>query len=109
MIMDCIFCKIANKELPADILYEDGSYLVFKDIKPSAKIHYLIIPKKHIDSVNELKREDKDTVGEMFFVAQKVAEKLGVKRSGYNLAVNVEKGGGQEVFHIHMHFLSNQA
>lgn len=107
MSNDCIFCRIINKDIPADVLYEDEDYLVFKDINPSAPVHCLIIPKKHIASVNEIKEEDKEVTGGMYIVAQKVAEKLGVKRSGYKLTVNVEKGGGQEVFHIHMHFLSN--
>ncbi len=106
--MECTFCKIINKELPAEIHYEDDNMIVFEDINPSAPIHLLIVPKKHIVSVNEMEEEDRDIMGEMFFVARKVAEKLGVKRSGYSLAVNVEKGGGQIVFHIHMHFLCNK-
>lgn len=105
MPSNCIFCKIIEKEVDADILYEDEEYIVFKDINPSAPIHYLIVPKKHTASVNEV--VSKEDMGGIFLVAQKVADKLGVKRSGYKLIVNVEKGGGQEVFHIHMHFLSN--
>ncbi len=103
---ECIFCKIAEKKVPSAIVYEDSSVMVFRSIKPLAPIHLLIIPKRHISSVNEIKEEDKDVILEMFLAAQKTAEKMGVKRSGYKLAVNVEKGGGQEVFHLHMHFLS---
>ncbi len=104
--MECIFCKIAKKEAPADIVYENEHVLAFKNIRPSAPIHFLIIPKKHIISVNEIKEEDKDLVGELFLALPKVADSLGVKRSGYKVAVNVEKGGGQEIFHLHIHFLS---
>ena len=102
---DCIFCKIINKEIPAEVVFEDEEVLAFKDIKPKAPTHLLIIPKKHIVSVNEIKEEDKEVVGKLFLVAKEVAEKVGVKEKGYKLAVHVGEGGGQEVFHLHVHLL----
>ncbi len=106
MNTSCIFCKIANKEAPADVVYENDKVIVFKNIRPSTPIHLLAIPRKHIASVNEMKEEDKEIIGELFLAAKEATNKLGVKRSGYKLAVNVEKGGGQEIFHLHLHILS---
>ncbi len=103
--MDCVFCSIIEKKSPAEIVYEDENSIVFKTIKPSAPIHLLVVPKKHISSVNDIQKEDKNLMGDLFLVAQKVAEKFGVKDSGYKLAVNVGRGGGQEIDHLHIHFL----
>ncbi len=103
--MDCIFCKIIRKELPAEFIFENENVVVFKDIKPSAPVHLLIVTKKHIPSVNEINFEDKELVGELFLVAQRVAEESGVKDTGYKLAVNVGEGAGQEVPHLHIHLL----
>ncbi len=103
--MDCIFCKIAKKEAPADIVYENDSVIAFKNIRPSAPVHFLVIPKKHIPSVNEVKKEERELIGELFLAAQKIAQEEGLQDSGYKLAVNVGKGGGQEVFHLHIHLL----
>ena len=102
---DCIFCKIIKKEIPADIFYEDQNLIVLKDIKPKAPIHYLIIPKQHIESVNHLKEENKDLIGVMFLTAQKIADKLGIKDKGYKLVFNVGRGGGQIIDHLHLHIL----
>lgn len=102
---DCIFCKIIKKEIPADIVHEDEDFIVFKDNKPKAPIHILLVPKKHIKSINELKLEDKEMVGELFLTAQKVADKLRVKESGYKLVFNVGRGGGQLIDHLHLHLL----
>ena len=102
---DCIFCKIIKTEIPADIFYEDQNLIVLKDIKPKAPIHYLIIPKQHIESVNHLKEENKDLIGVMFLTAQKIADKLGIKDKGYKLAFNVGRGGGQIIDHLHLHIL----
>ena len=102
---DCIFCKIIKKEIPADIFYEDQNLIVLKDIKPKAPIHYLIIPKQHIESVNHLKEENKDLIGVMFLTAQKIADKLGIKDKGYKLVFNVGRGGGQIIDNLHLHIL----
>ncbi len=102
---DCIFCKIVKKEIPADIFYEDQNLVVFKDIKPKAPIHYLVVPKQHIESVNHLEEENKDLIGLMFLTAKKIADKLGLKDKGYKLIFNVGRGGGQIIDHLHLHIL----
>ncbi len=101
---DCIFCKIVRNEAPADILYEDEYSVVFKSINPVAPVHLLVVPKKHIISVDHIVENDKKLIGHLFLVAQKVAAEQGID-SGYKLAVNVGRAGGQEVFHLHIHLL----
>lgn len=103
--IDCLFCKIVNREIPSEFLYEDDSFIVFKDINPQAPVHLLIVPKKHIRSINDLAEEDKSIIADIFFVAKEMAKKLNVYKTGYKLVFNVEKGGGQEVFHIHLHLI----
>lgn len=100
---DCLFCKIANHELPSDMLYEDEEYVVFKDIHPQAPVHLLIVPKTHIRSVNDIEPEHTELVGGLFTLAAKMALEQGINQSGYKLLFNVEKGGGQEIFHLHLH------
>ena len=102
---DCIFCKIIEKKIPADIVFEDERVVVFKDIKPKAPIHLLIVPKKHIISVNEIEEKDKEIMGELLLVAKKMAEENKIKDFGYKLAINVGEGAGQEVSHLHIHLL----
>jgi len=104
--MDCIFCKIINKETPADIVYESEKVIVFKDINPKAPIHILIVPKKHITSVKEVEIEDKELLGELFLVAKKIARDKNLK--GYKLIVNVGREAGQIVDHLHIHLLSGK-
>ena len=103
---DCLFCKIAAKELPSTIIYENDNFLVIKDIKPLAPIHLLIITKKHIPSVDHLSKNDKELIGEMILTAQQVARDQGVNQVGYKLGFNVGRGGGQLVPHLHLHLLS---
>jgi len=103
---DCIFCKIINKEARADIIYENEKIIVFYDIRPSAPIHILIVPKKHIKSVREIKEEDRNLMGELFLVAQKIAEEKRIK--AYKLLVRTGRQAGQIVDHIHMHLLANK-
>lgn len=102
---DCIFCQIVNKEKSADIVYEDEQFIVIKDIKPLAPIHLLIVPKKHIASVNQLTPDDRQLVGDMILVAQKVARDQGIAQTGYRLGFNVGRGAGQIVDHLHLHLL----
>lgn len=102
---NCLFCKIVNREIPSDFLYEDDDYVVFRDINPAAPVHLLLVPKRHIRSINDLTVDDQSIVGGIFDVAKQMAEKEGVNESGYKLLFNVEKGGGQEVFHLHLHLL----
>lgn len=101
--MDCIFCKINNNEIPADILFEDSDVKVFKDAHPKAPVHFLVVPKKHIDSVSALTDADKDIPGILFFAAKKAAEMLGL--DGYRLVCNVGRAGGQVIDHVHVHIL----
>ena len=102
---DCIFCRIANGKVPKIFLYEDENIVVFKDINPCAPVHLLIVPKRHIRSINDITESDKEIISEMFIVGQDMAKKALVDRSGYKLLFNVEKGGGQEVFHLHLHLI----
>jgi len=94
--------------LPADILYEDNNVIVFKDIKPKAPLHILIVPKKHIPSINHLESEDKELVGEMFLVAKKMAKKQGVAKTGYRLVFDTGENAGQTVDHLHLHLLGGK-
>lgn len=101
----CVFCKIIRKEVPADIIFEDGEIMAFNDIDPKAPIHVLVIPKKHIESVNSLKEEDKELIGKMVLVARDIARKKGVSESGYRLLLNTGRDAGQTVDHIHLHII----
>lgn len=102
--MDCIFCKIINKEEPATVEYEDDEIIVIKNIRPISEIHLLVIPKKHIESIAHLEPEDKDLMGRLILVAQKVGKDKNLK--GYKLSFNVGRDCGQVIDHIHMHLLS---
>jgi len=101
----CLFCKIIKKEIPADIVYEDSEVLAFKDIHPLAPVHVLIIPKKHIESVDDLSEKDSFLAGKLIITAKKIAEKLKIKGKGYKLLIRTGVDGGQEVPHLHMHLL----
>jgi len=105
---DCIFCKIINKELPSEIVYENDKIIVFKDVNPKAEIHLLIVPKKHIENINVITDEDKGLLSEMLIVAKKIAIdlKINLDTQGYKLIFNVGRGAGQTINHIHLHLLS---
>ncbi len=105
---DCVFCKIVKKELPSEVVYEDERILAFRDVNPVAPLHLLIIPKKHIASVNHLAEEDKELIGEMFFLAQKIAREQGIAESGYRLAFNVGRNAGQTIDHLHLHLIGGK-
>ena len=102
--MDCIFCKIIKKEAPAEIIFENDQVVAFNDINPKAPIHILIVPKKHIVSVNHIEKEDKTLLGELFLAAKKIAKEK--KLEGYKLLINVGRKGGQIIDHLHLHLLS---
>lgn len=104
--MSSIFTKIINREIPSDIVFEDKNIIVIKDINPKAKTHLLIIPKKEIETINDLEQEDTQLIADMFFVAKKIASDLWISE-WYKLCFNVWKAGWQEVMHIHLHLLSN--
>jgi histidine triad (HIT) family protein len=101
----CTFCKIIRGEESAEILYQNESLVVFKDIRPHAPVHLLIVPRKHIRSLNDLKEKDKDILSEMVVRAKEMAKEHSIAQSGYRLIFNVERGGGQLVFHLHLHLL----
>ncbi len=105
---DCLFCKIIRGEVPSEKVYEDDEILAFKDINPAAPIHILVIPKKHIDSLAQMKKEDEPLMGKIHSVINKIAEEQGVLEKGYRLIVNCGKDSGQEVMHLHFHLLAGQ-
>ena len=104
---DCIFCKIINKEISSEIVYEDSDIIAFNDINPKAKHHLLIIPKKHIPKISDLNENEQDEilVGKMFLIARDIAKER--ELDGYNLCFNVGESAGQIVFHIHLHLMSD--
>lgn len=104
---DCIFCKLANKEIPTDIIYEDEKVTAFKDANPKAKIHYLFVPKTHIESVQTL-GDDDDTLKDIFRAIRKVAKDEGFAETGYRVVTNVGADGGQSVHHLHFHVLAGE-
>jgi histidine triad (HIT) family protein len=106
--MECIFCKIAKKEIPSEVISEDGEFLVFKDINPQAPVHVLIIPKNHLEPVSAIDAEQSDFIGRMIFKAKTTAEELGVSNSGYRLIFNVGRDAGMEVDHLHLHLLAGK-
>lgn len=105
MEKDCIFCRIAHGRTETDILFQTDALVVFKDIKPHAPVHLLIVPKKHIRSVNDLSDADREILPELILAARKMAREHGVSNSGYKLLFNVERGGGQVIFHLHLHLI----
>ncbi len=106
--MPCLFCQIAKKEKPASIVYEDEQFVCFKDINPKAATHLLIIPKRHIESVNHLLPEHARLAGELLLTAKKIARQIGVADYGYKLTFHVGRGGGQIIDHLHLHLLSDK-
>ena len=105
---DCIFCKIINKQIPSNIVYEDEDIIAFKDIAPAAPIHILVIPKKHIESLVKIDKEDETLIGKIYGVINIIASDMGVKEKGYRVIVNCGKDGGQEVGHLHFHLLAGK-
>jgi histidine triad (HIT) family protein len=103
--MDCIFCKIVAKEIEAKLVFEDEEIIAFNDISPIAPVHVLIIPKKHLASINDMEAADKKLLGGMIFAAKEIAQKLGIADDGYKLLFRTGAHGGQEVAHIHLHLL----
>ena len=105
---DCLFCKIRDGEIKGDIVYQDDDVLAFNDVNPQAPVHVLIIPKKHIPTVNDVTAEDENVMGKLFAAAKTIAAQLGVSDDGYRLVVNCNETAGQVVFHIHMHMLAGR-
>ncbi len=103
--MDCIFCKIINKEIPSNIVYEDEEILAFKDIAPQAPIHIVVIPKKHIGKITQIQKEDEALIGKIYSVINQIAKEQGIAEEGFRVIINCGENGGQEVKHIHFHLL----
>ena len=106
--MSCIFCRLANKEIPTDIFFEDDQVMAFNDLGPVAPVHVLIIPKRHITSVADLKIEDRALLAEMIWRAKQIAEEKNIAKSGYKLIFNCGQDGGQVISHLHLHLIGGK-
>lgn len=106
--MDCLFCKIINKEIPAKIVYEDDTVLAFEDINPQAPLHILVIPKKHIPTTLEITKDDHSLIGQLLQTANRLAREKGVAEQGFRTVINCNRDAGQTVFHIHLHLLGGR-
>ncbi|MDQ3018799.1 MAG: histidine triad nucleotide-binding protein [bacterium] len=105
---DCVFCNIVNRTLSSNILFESETIFVIPDIMPKAPVHFLVIPKKHIPSINELTEVDSDLIAEIVLAAKTQAQKMGIAEKGYKLVWNVGKEGGQIIPHLHLHVLGGK-
>ncbi len=105
MNTDCVFCKIVAGELPAEFIYRNDALVVFKDINPHAPVHLLIVPRRHIRGINELTEEEQPIIAEMILTGKAMAAETKIAASGYKLLFNVERGGGQVIFHLHLHLI----
>lgn len=105
---DCIFCRIAAGEIPATVAYEDDEIMAFEDINPKAPVHLLIIPKQHLDTLNDTGADHAHLLGRMTLRAAELAGERGVAQGGYRVLVNCNPDGGQEVFHLHMHLIGGR-
>lgn len=106
---ECLFCKIVAGEIPADIVYESETAIAFRDINPQAPTHVLIIPRKHIATINELEDDDQALIGSLYSAAREIAEREGCADVGYRAVMNCNEAAGQTVFHIHLHLLGGRA
>ena len=105
---DCLFCKIATGEIPAKIVYEDDQLLAFEDVNPQAPFHALIIPRRHISTLNDVQEADEALLGRMLTRAAQIAKEHGHAQDGYRTVFNCNRGAGQTVFHIHLHLLAGR-
>ena len=105
---ECLFCKMVSGVIPCDKVHENEHVLAFRDIDPKAPTHILIIPKKHITTLNEINKSDQDLLGELLLTAKKIAKDEGINTSGYRTVFNCNSDGGQTIFHIHMHLLGGR-
>jgi len=106
---DCLFCKILSGDIPADIIYESDSAIAFRDVNPQAPTHVLVIPRKHVATINDLDEDDQQMVGSLYLAAKEVAHAAGISEEGYRAVMNSNEGAGQSVFHIHLHVLGGRA
>lgn len=108
-MIDCLFCGIVEGKIKGEIVYRDNSIVAFKDVNPKAPVHILIVPTKHIATLLELQEEDKEIVGEIFAVANRLAEQQGISKGGFRVVANCGAGAGQTVFHLHFHLLGGRS
>lgn len=108
MADSCVFCKVLNDEAKATIVYHDELVTAFRDIHPAAPTHILIVPNRHIRSLNEMQPEDKSLAGHMLFIAKQIAAQENIAGGGYRLIMNTGADGGQTVFHMHLHLIGGQ-
>ncbi len=106
---DCLFCKMVNKEIEPDVVYETQSVLAFRDTNPQAPVHILVIPKEHVSTINDLAENHAHLVGELFLAAKTIAAAEGIAERGYRAVMNCNREAGQAVFHIHLHVLGGRA
>lgn len=106
--MSTIFTKIINREIPANIVFENENIIAFKDINPQAPVHILVVPKKEIPTLNDIKPEDKNLIGEIYLAIGEIAKDFNIAENGYRVITNCNQYGGQEVFHIHFHILGGE-
>ncbi len=109
MTSDCIFCKIIKGEAPANFIYRDDAMVVFHDTRPKAPVHVLIVPREHIESLNALDERHSAIISGMILKAKEIARILGIEESGYKVIINVGRGGGQIIFHLHIHLIGGWA
>ena len=107
--MSCLFCKIIDKEIPSNILFEDEHVLAFEDLTPQAPVHILVVPKKHISTSLDIQEEDNELIGRMFRAANAIAKEKGIAERGFRTVMNCNREAGQTVFHIHLHLLGGRA
>lgn len=105
---DCLFCKMVAGEISPDVVYEDDQVLAFRDINPQAPVHVLIVPKRHIATINDIRPEHATLISSLYLAAQRVAEQEGIAERGYRTLMNCNQEAGQSVFHIHLHVLGGR-
>lgn len=105
---NCLFCKILNGEIPADLVYESETAVAFRDINPQAPTHVLVIPREHISTINDIEADHQAIVGSLFSAAREIAAQEGIEEGGYRAVMNCNEGAGQSVFHIHLHVLGGR-
>jgi histidine triad (HIT) family protein len=106
---NCLFCKIISKEIKSNIIYEDEKVVAFLDINPKAPVHILIVPKKHISTILEMEEDDRELIGHIYMVANRLAKEKNIHKDGFRIVLNCNKDAGQEIFHIHFHLLGGRS
>lgn len=104
----CLFCRILDGDIPAELIYESETAVAFRDINPQAPTHVLVIPRKHISTINDIEPDDEAIVGSLYSAARDIAEREGIADEGYRAVMNCNEGAGQSVFHIHLHVLGGR-